>query len=94
MISVVPISAELRMNAAALSAIMTVGVAVCPPGIIGIAEESATRTPLTPITQRSGETTASFSVPILQVPTKAFAVCSVPLIYSSISSSVCTSIPG
>lgn len=74
MTSVVATSLGLRKKAAARSAIMTVGVAVWPPGMMGMVEESATRTPLTPITLRSGVTTASFPVPILQVPVSALAV--------------------
>mmetsp|Transcript_16364 Transcript_16364/g.45649 ORF Transcript_16364/g.45649 Transcript_16364/m.45649 type:complete len:336 (+) Transcript_16364:353-1360(+) len=94
MTSVVASNDGERKKAAPRSAIMTVGVAVWPPGMCGKTEESHTRTPLTPMTRRSGVTTASLPVPILHVPVRALAVWTVSLMYSAICLSVFTAGPG
>ena len=57
-----------RMNAAARSPIMMDGALVLPRVITGMMEASATRSPSMPCTLRRVSTTASRSLPILQVP--------------------------
>jgi hypothetical protein len=58
------------MKSAAFSAIITAGQFVLPDGNVGIAEQSTTRNPVTPLTLNSESNTAigSESVPIWQVP--------------------------
>ena len=63
-----PIAQTARMWSAAFSPMMIEGAFTLPLGIDGITEASTTRRPSTPWTRHSGSTTASESVPILQVP--------------------------
>ena len=58
-----------RIRSAARSATMIVGAFVFPPGMTGMTDASATRSPSTPWTRRSGSTTAMSSDPIRHVPT-------------------------
>lgn len=58
------------MRSEALSASMTAGQLVLPEGKVGIAEQSTTRSPVTPLTFRFESKTASglLSAPIWHVP--------------------------
>lgn len=57
-----------RIKSAALSAIIIVGAFVFPATTRGITEASTTRSPSIPRTRNLSSTTASSSLPILQVP--------------------------
>ena len=59
---------DCRMNSAHRSAIMMVGALVLPLIKLGITEASQTRKPVMPCSRSCGSTTASGSLPILQVP--------------------------
>ena len=56
------------MASAAFSAIIIVGVLVLPPITFGMTDTSTTRRFAIPCTLSDGSTTASGSMPILQVP--------------------------
>ena len=73
---------------------MIAGALVLPPTILGMIEQSATRSPSTPRTRSAGSTTARSSSPILQVPTGWKIVAPKRRTNAASSSSVRTSSPG
>ena len=61
-------AASSKIMSDAFSPIMMAGAFVLPDTILGMMEQSATRTPGTPCTLNRSSTTAIESDPILQVP--------------------------
>ena len=57
-----------RIMSAAFSAIITTGQMVLHDTSVGMVEQATTRKPAMPCTRNCGSTTASASMPILQVP--------------------------
>lgn len=87
-------AATAPMNSAAFSPTMTVGACVLPPGMSGMIDASATRSPAMPRTTSLASTTAIGSVPMRQVPTGWNVVIALARSQAASAASLRTAAPG